>query len=220
MSDSKTTQTQTVISHLEKFPILPAISISDVNDALPLAQALVEGGLSIMEISLHTSAALDAITQITKAYPDVLVGAGTITNPEKLANAESAGAQFGLSPGITPDLLKTAAEKEWPFIPGVITPSEVMRAQDMGFKLLRFFPAESGGGIQTLKTFVRPFHDVQFVPTGGIQKESYMAYLRLSNVIAISGSWIAPAYEIRKKDWNSITQRAQDTLKRLNYSFS
>ncbi len=187
---------------------LPVLVIHDVDHAVPLARALAAGGLTVLEITLRTAAALGAIAAIARDCPDVIVGAGTILSPDDIETAAAAGATFGVSPGATPRLL--AAARAWgrPFYPGTATASEIMAARDAGFGAVKFFPAEANGGAPALKSLAAPLADVTFCPTGGITPANVAAYRALPQVACVGGSWMAPDDAVRAGDWDRITALA------------
>ncbi len=193
-------------------PIVPVMVINKIEDAVPLAKALVAGGISVLEVTLRTSCALEAITKIAKEVPEALVGAGTILNEEQLQQAVDAGAQFVITPGATPSLLKAAMAGTVPLIPGVASISEVMTGMSLGYTNFKFFPAEASGGVNALKAFSGPLADIRFCPTGGITPSSYKDYLALKNVDCIGGSWIAPTDAMEQGDWARITQLCKDAI--------
>ncbi len=188
---------------------LPVIVIDDLTDALPMCRALVQGGLRLLEITLRTPVALDAIAQVAKALPDAIVGAGTITNPADYRNAIAAGARFCVSPGQTSELLAAAAGNVVPLIPGTSSASDIMAARAHGYRLVKFFPAEISGGAPALKGHTGPFPDQLFVPTGGINPEKADAYRAIPNVLTVGGSWMLPADAIKAKDWARIEALAK-----------
>ena len=190
-------------------PVMPVIVLDRVADAVPLAEALVSGGIHVLEITLRTAAALDCVRAIRAAVPNAVVGVGTVTNIAELNAARDAGAAFAVSPGTTPALLAHAATSKFPFLPGSMTPSDVMRALDAGFTAMKLFPAQQAGGIAMLKALGGPFPQVMFCPTGGIDVESAPAYLALHNVACVGGSWLSPAALIANHDWDEIRRRAQ-----------
>lgn len=196
--------------------IIPVITIERVEDAIPLAQALVKGGLKVLEITLRTPVALQAAAAIINDVPEAVVGLGTVTSASELDQAKRIGAQFALSPGATPRLLDAAADCGLPFIPGVATASEIMSARERGFTILKFFPAASSGGINALRALNGPFPGIRFCPTGGISEASASEWLALQNVIAVGGSWLTPAEDIRRGAWDAITERTQRTLAGLS----
>lgn len=194
-------------------PVMPVIVLDHVEDAAPLANALVAGGIRVLEVTLRTKAALDCVRAIRAAVPTAIVGVGTITSIADMDLAREAGAVFGVSPGTTPELLAHAAATGFCFLPGSMNPSDVMRALDAGFTAMKLFPAKQAGGIEMLKALGGPFPQVMFCPTGGIDVDSAVAYLALPNVACVGGSWLAPANLVANKDWNEITQRAQAAAK-------
>ena len=200
---------KTVLEILELTPVIPVVTIEDAADAVPLAQALVTGGLKVIEVTLRSAAAMAAIRAIAHEVPEAIVGAGTLTTPAEFATVSEAGARFAVSPGATPELLIAAARSGLPYLPGVATPSEAMAAAAAGYTALKFFPAESSGGPTTLKSLGEVFPKLRFFPTGGIGQETMGEYLKLENVVCVGGSWIAPREAIRACDWSGITARAR-----------
>jgi 2-dehydro-3-deoxyphosphogluconate aldolase/(4S)-4-hydroxy-2-oxoglutarate aldolase len=194
---------------LRAAPIIPVITIERAEDAVPLARALVAGGLKALEITLRTPAAPAAAAAIAKAVPEAIVGLGTVLTPRDLQSAEALGARFALSPGATPDLLAAAAEGELPFIPGIQTASELMAALARGFDVVKFFPAVPAGGIAALNALAGPFPQVRFCPTGGIGADNFADWLALPNVVSVGGSWLAPPADIRAGNSAAITERAR-----------
>ncbi|MGZ8194658.1 MAG: bifunctional 4-hydroxy-2-oxoglutarate aldolase/2-dehydro-3-deoxy-phosphogluconate aldolase [Methylosarcina sp.] len=190
-------------------PVMPVMVIQNLDDAVPLAQALVAGGIKVLEITLRTPVALDAIRLIRQEVKDALVGAGTIANPGQLKAVEEAGAVFAISPGITPSLLAAADSGSIALIPGVATLSELMLGMEYGLDHFKFFPAEAAGGIPMLKAIAGPFPQITFCPTGGISPENYQAYLQLGNVVCVGGSWLAPQDAVKSKNWTKVTELAQ-----------
>jgi 2-dehydro-3-deoxyphosphogluconate aldolase / (4S)-4-hydroxy-2-oxoglutarate aldolase len=191
-------------------PVLPVLSITEVDGAVALARALTAGGLRVLEITLRTPAALASIEAIRKAVPGAVIGAGTLTRAVDFAAAERAGAQFGVTPGLTPDLAAAARGARFPLLPGVMTPTEVMSARIAGFKVLKFFPAEQAGGVGMLKAMGGPFSDVSFCPSGGITPANARDYLALPNVACVGGSWVAPIKMQAAGDWMGIEALARD----------
>lgn len=188
--------------------VVPVLVIEDLKNALPLAQALYTGGLKVLEITLRTDAALDALKLIREQLPDAIVGAGTVTNAKSLQAAEKAGAQFFVSPGISDSLLDVSHYSNVPLLPGVATPTEAMRLFEMGFNALKFFPAEAAGGTAMLKSIAGPLPQLTFCPTGGINPNNATNYLDLDNVTCIGGSWMAPSQLIATQQWDKISQMA------------
>jgi len=190
-------------------PVIPVIIIDALADAVPLARALVAGGIRVLEVTLRTPVALAAIRAIADALPDALVGVGTITKPDDFAAAKAAGARFGVSPGLTPALIDAARGSDLPLLPGVMTPSEVIAARAAGFTELKLFPAQQAGGIGMLKALGSPFGDVTFCPTGGVTFDNAPEFLALSNVACVGGSWVAPKEAVAAGDWSRITALAR-----------
>ncbi len=190
-------------------PVMPVVTINDAGHAEPLARALLASGVRTIEVTLRTPAALEAISVIAKAAPEMIVGAGTVLNIADLDAAIEAGARYALSPGATPKLMKAARNAKIPFIPGVATSSEIMRGLDLGYTHFKFFPAEQLGGIAALKAQHGPLPNAKFCPTGGISADKAASYLALPNVLCVGGSWIAPADKIKAQDWASIEAAAK-----------
>ena len=200
--------TITINDVMNTSPVMPVMVINQLELAVPLAQALVAGGLKVLEITLRTPVALDAIRRIKAEVPGAIVGAGTIINPRTLDQALEAGAEFIVSPGLTDELLSAALGSGIPLLPGVVTPSEVMRLLEKGIYAMKFFPAEAAGGIPMLKSIGGPLPQVVFCPTGGVTPKNAPDYLALSNVACVGGSWMAPADLVDSGDWAEITRRA------------
>lgn len=201
-----------IIEVLQISPIVPVVVIEDIKDAVPLAQSLVEGGIHIIEVTLRSSCALEAIELIAKNVPKMRVGAGTILNPTQLEQAQNRGAEFLISPGLTIKLLEYAKKKDMPLIPGVSSSSEVMQALELGYNALKFFPAEYCGGVKLLNAFNGPFKGVKFCPTGGISADNMRSYLNLENVLCVGGSWLTPKNLIQNKEWDKITEICKRSL--------
>lgn len=201
-----------IIEILQISPIIPVVVIENIKDAVPLAQSLVEGGIHIIEVTLRSSCALEAIELIAKSVPKMRVGAGTILNPTQLEQAQNRGAEFLISPGLTIKLLEHAKKKDMPLIPGVSSSSEVMQALEVGYSALKFFPAEYCGGVKLLNAFNGPFKGVKFCPTGGISADSMRSYLNLENVLCVGGSWLTPKNLIQNKEWDKITEICKRSL--------
>ena len=191
-------------------PVIPVLTLSDLAHAVPLAEALVGGGLRVLEITLRTPVAIGCLEAIRKAVPDAIVGIGTLTRAVDFAAAGRAGAQFGVTPGLTPELAAAARGARFPLLPGVMTPTEVLAARLAGFNILKLFPAHQAGGVEMLRALGAPFPDVLFCPTGGITRAGAPEYLALPNVVAIGGSWVAPRALIDAKDWQGIEALARD----------
>ena len=195
--------------------VIPVLTIERLEDAVPLAGALVAGGVRVLEVTLRTPVAIPAAKAIMAGVPEAIVGIGTILNAGDLARAEALGVKFGISPGATPELLKAAAASGLPFAPGIATASELMQALAHGFSLVKFFPAEQSGGIGALRALAGPFPDARFCPTGGIGEANAKGWLSEPNVVAVGGSWLCPAAEIRSGNWAGITAICQRTMKSL-----
>jgi len=193
-------------------PVIPVIRIEKVEHAVPMAQALVAGGLRVLEITLRTPIALSAIEQVRKAVPDAIVGAGTLQRPEDFKAAAAAGAQFAVTPGLTAALVEAARQVDYPLLPGVMTPSELLYAAGLGYHTLKLFPAEQAGGVRMLSALGGPFPDVLFCPTGGITRESAPSYLALKNVACVGGSWLTPAELMNAANWRGIEALARDAM--------
>ncbi len=201
-----------IIEVLQISPIIPVVVIENIKDAVPLAQSLIEGGIHIIEVTLRSSCALEAIELIAKNVPKMRVGVGTILNPTQLEQAQNRGAEFLISPGLTIKLLEHAKKKDMPLIPGVSSSSEVMQALELGYNALKFFPAEYCGGVKLLNAFNGPFKGVKFCPTGGISADNMHSYLNLENVLCVGGSWLTPKNLIQNKEWDKIAEICKQSL--------
>lgn len=193
---------------LSRAPVLPVLAIERLDDAVPLARALVEAGLPVLEVTLRTECALAAIARIIAEVPGACVGAGTVINAADLAAVEAAGAAFAISPGATEALYVAAQHAAIPWIPAIATASELMRGLEHGHRRFKFFPAESSGGTAALRAFAGPFPQARFCPTGGIDAESAARYLALGNVMTVGGSWMVPADAAAARDWSRIAALA------------
>jgi len=196
-------------SVLHVSPVIPVVTIADPQHAVPVARALVEGGVGIIELTLRTASALESLKRIANEVPDILLGAGTILTPAQADDAVSAGAQFLVSPGVTPSLLDHMLQLEIPVLPGVATVGEVMALLERGVTAMKFFPAGPAGGPDYLAAIGAPVPAVQFCPTGGISLSSAPDYLALPNVTCVGGSWLTPRAAVEGEDWAQITQLAQ-----------
>ncbi|MHA7878944.1 MAG: bifunctional 4-hydroxy-2-oxoglutarate aldolase/2-dehydro-3-deoxy-phosphogluconate aldolase [Saccharospirillum sp.] len=200
----------TVQSIMEQaYPVMPVLAVSRVEDAVPLAQALKAGGLTVLEVTLRTEAAIDVIAAM-KQVDGVVVGAGTVTRVEQLQQLEAVGADFAISPGATPRLLEAGRQAAMPFLPAVASVSEMMQAMELGYEHFKFFPAAASGGVSALKAFAGPFPNVRFCPTGGISARDFTDYLALPNVLCVGGSWVVPADALNQGDWARIEQLARE----------
>ncbi|MEN9482985.1 bifunctional 4-hydroxy-2-oxoglutarate aldolase/2-dehydro-3-deoxy-phosphogluconate aldolase [Sphaerotilus montanus] len=191
-------------------PVIPVIVIDRVEDAVPLARALVAGGVRVLEVTLRTPAALDCIRAMVAAVPEAIVGAGTVRSIADAQAAKDAGCQFAVSPGYTSEIGRACLDIGLPLLPGVSTASEVMMANADGYRFLKLFPATAVGGINLLKAFASPFHDVVFCPTGGITLDTAPQFLALPNVKVCGGSWLTPADAVKSGDWARITRLAAE----------
>lgn len=190
-------------------PVIPVLTIAEPKDAVPLARALVEGGLKVLEITLRTPAGLPAIKAIATEVDGAIVGAGTILNARDIDAALEAGSAFGVSPGLTAALADAIQASSLPFLPGVATASEAMAARERGWTRLKFFPAEPSGGRAMLASIAGPLPDLAFCPTGGVSETTLRAWLDLKNVLCVGGSWLAPPVDVREGHWHRITERAR-----------
>jgi len=193
---------------MKKAPVIPVLQVEDVEHAVPMARALVAGGLPVLEVTLRTPVALDVIEAMAKSVPEAIVGVGTVCRPGEFDRAQDVGAQFVVSPGVSRALLDSAVRTGLPFLPGAVTPTEILMAMEAGWQYMKFFPAEACGGLKTLKSFHGPFPDIRFCPTGGLRPENYLEYLELPNVLCVGGTWLTPADAVRTGDWQRITDIA------------
>ncbi|HZG18493.1 MAG TPA: bifunctional 4-hydroxy-2-oxoglutarate aldolase/2-dehydro-3-deoxy-phosphogluconate aldolase [Herbaspirillum sp.] len=208
---------KTTLEIMRASPVIPVIAIDKFEHAVPLARALVAGGIRVLEITLRTEHGLPAIRAIAESVPEAIVGVGTLTAPEEFAASRDAGAVFGVSPGLTPALIEAAKRSGLPLLPGVMTPSEVMAAREAGFRQLKLFPAVPAGGIGMLNGIAGPLSDVSFCPTGGITQETAPQFLACKNVVCVGGSWLTPKAAIEAGDWDKITEiaKAASALKKV-----
>lgn len=193
-------------------PIVPVLVIENVEDALPIAEALLAAEIKVLEVTLRTPSAIDVIAKIAKELPEAIVGAGTVTNRELLQRSADAGAKFAISPGLTKDLLQAGNEGDIALIPGISSISELMDGIDLGYDHFKFFPAEASGGVKAIQSIGGPFPDIRFCPTGGINIDNVRNYLALKNVACCGGSWLVSDEIIANKDWNKITELAKQAL--------
>lgn len=196
-------------------PVIPVVVVEAVQDAVPLAEALLAGGVGVIEITLRTPQALEAAARVAKVVPSIALGIGSILDHRQLAAARDAGAHFVVTPGTPPKLAEALRKSEMPALPGSNSLSEMLALRDLGFRHLKFFPAEPAGGAPYLKAVSGPVPDLRFCPTGGIDVEKAKTYLALANVPCVGGSWLAPDALVRARDWAGITQRARETLAAL-----
>jgi len=192
-------------------PVISVLKVEDPEIAIPLAQALVEGGLPVLEVTLRTECALEVIAAMSEVE-GAIVGVGTVIRPEQFTQARHVGARFAVTPGLTPALSEAALDADIPVLPGVMTPSELIAAGEQGFKLLKLYPAEVAGGVAMLKSMGGPFPDIGFCPTGGVTSASMMNYLVLPNVLCVGGSWLTPENLLHNKDWDGIRDLARQAV--------
>ncbi len=197
---------------LKTGPVVPVIVIRKIEQAVPLARALLKGGIKVLEVTLRSEAAIDAIRLLSREVPEAIVGAGTVASREDLEAVTEAGAVFAISPGLTPSLLAAANQGPIALIPGIASASELMLGMEMGYTAFKFFPAEAAGGVPMLKSIGGPFPQITFCPTGGVSEKNYNEYLALANVACVGGSWIVPSREIENGNWDAITQLAEDAV--------
>lgn len=198
-----------LLARLDGVPVIPVLEFASVDEALHVSEALIAGGLPVLEITLRTPVALDAMRAVAAAFPQACVGAGTVLNAAQLKAVREAGAQFAVSPGLTPALAVAAQGEGIALLPGVATASEAMAALEAGFSFLKFFPAEAAGGVPMLKSLYGPFAQLRFCPTGGINAAKAADYLALPNVVCVGGSWIVPKDAVAAGDWGRIRTLAQ-----------
>ena len=191
-------------------PVIPVLTIQVLAHAVPLAQALVRGGLRVLEVTLRSACALDAIRTMRAAVPEAIVGGGTLTRARDFSDCAAAGAQFGVTPGLNAELIAAAANAGFPLLPGIMTPSELISARAAGFAACKLFPAQQAGGVAMLKALGGPFPDHVFCPTGGVSRANAAEYLALPNVLCVGGSWITPAAAMASGDWAAIESLARD----------
>ena len=203
-------KTETLLAHASRAPVIPVVTIQDARHAIPLARTLLEAGLPVIEVTLRSPAALDAIAAIAKAVPDAIIAAGTVLQPGQIAEAVDAGAKLIVTPGTPRKLAKALAAAPVPVMPGCATPSEAMGLSDLGFEVLKFFPAGVMGGLGWLKAVGAPLAHLRFCPTGGIDAKSASAYLALPNVVCVGGSWMVPADALSAGDFETIGRLSRE----------
>ncbi len=201
-----------MFTKLHNLGIVPVVKIDDANKAVALAKAMIDGGLPCAEVTFRTAAAEEAIKLMSEAYPEMLIGAGTVLNPETAEKAVKAGAKFIVSPGFDEDTVKWCIANNVPVVPGLCTPSEIQKAINLGLSVLKFFPAEASGGVGMLKNFAGPFPNVKFMTTGGINQDNLGAYAQCPNVLAIGGSWMVKDKLINEENWAEITRLCQEAV--------
>ena len=195
---------------LEEFGVVPVVVLEDVKDALPLADALAEGGLPCAEVTFRTEAAEESIRQMTERYPDMLVGAGTVLTIDQVNRAVDAGAKFIVSPGFDPEIVDYCLEREIPVFPGCVTPSEVAQAVKRGLRVVKFFPAEQFGGVSTIKALAAPYTTVRFMPTGGVNAKNLKDYLECGKIVCCGGSWMVKGSLIREGKFDQILEMTKE----------
>ncbi|WP_028216192.1 bifunctional 4-hydroxy-2-oxoglutarate aldolase/2-dehydro-3-deoxy-phosphogluconate aldolase [Paraburkholderia oxyphila] len=200
--------TSTVADIVRLGPVIPVLAFDTPEQGEHVSRALHAGGVKVLEITLRTAAGLEAIERAAKIAPDIVVGVGTITKPEHCALAKKAGAQFGVSPGLTRDIHQASLDAGLPLLPGVMTPSDIIAAMEFGYEIVKFFPAVPAGGINMLQAFHGPFPTLKFCPTGGITAESAINFLALPNVVCVGGSWLTPKAAVAAQDWAEVTRLA------------
>jgi 2-dehydro-3-deoxyphosphogluconate aldolase/(4S)-4-hydroxy-2-oxoglutarate aldolase len=201
---------------MRRSPVIPVMVIEHLDQAVPLAEALVEGGLPVLEVTLRSEVAIQAVSEIARNVSGAIVGVGTVTRAEHFTESADAGAAFAVSPGLTGALAEASCHHELPFLPGVFTPSDVMRAQSWGFNALKLFPAQQAGGIGMLKALAGPLPGVSFCPTGGIGADDFVDFLDLPNVACVGGSWVCPATAIASRDWEQVARLARQVHEKLD----
>ena len=215
MQQTSSTRADLLADAFRQAKVIPVITFERLDDAVPLANALIEGGIRFLEITLRSAVALQAAAEIIKRVPEAYVGIGTVLTADDLKKAKDIGARFALSPGATPELLDAAAASDLPFAPGIATASELMAARQRGFDLVKFFPASTSGGKDGLRALRGPFPNTRFCPTGGIGEGDFADWLTLPGVLAVGGSWLTPADDIRNGAWSAITERAKRTVAKI-----
>ncbi|HSH57061.1 MAG TPA: bifunctional 4-hydroxy-2-oxoglutarate aldolase/2-dehydro-3-deoxy-phosphogluconate aldolase [Halomonas sp.] len=211
------TRTSELDSICLKAEVIPVLAIQRIEDAVPLARALLEGGLSVLEVTLRTDCALEAVRRIKEALPQVSIGVGTVLTPAQYRQAEEVGADFIVTPGTTEALYRHGVESPVPMLPGVASVSELMNGWQFGYRRFKFFPAEASGGIKALKAFAGPLPEARFCPTGGINLDNAADYLALPNVMCVGGSWLTPQSLIEAEDWGAIRQLAREAAERYHH---
>ncbi len=201
-----------VIEEIEKLGIVPVIAIEDAAKAVPLAKALVDGGLPCAEVTFRTKAAKDTIRAMSEAFPEMIVGAGTVLSTEQVDEAVEAGAKFVVSPGLNPEVVRYCQKRNIPIIPGVVTPSEIEEAINLGITVVKFFPAEAAGGIKMIKAMSAPYGNIRFMPTGGICTSNLKEYLSFDKIIACGGSWMVKKDYINAGDFETIKQLTKEAV--------
>ncbi|WP_106478834.1 bifunctional 4-hydroxy-2-oxoglutarate aldolase/2-dehydro-3-deoxy-phosphogluconate aldolase [Phytohalomonas tamaricis] len=208
-------RTNEIDSICQRTEVIPVLTINRIEDAVPLCRALYEGGLPVLEVTLRTDCALEALHRLRDALPEASIGAGTVLTTAQYRQAEDAGVDFVVTPGTTDELFEYGVQSPVPLLPGIATVTELLKGWQYGYRRFKFFPAESSGGVSALKAFAGPLRDVQFCPTGGITLDNAGNYLKLRNVMCIGGSWVTPKEMIENEDWDGIKKLAQETAQFL-----
>ncbi len=206
-----------LLKSLRWHKIIAVVVIDDSKDAIPLAQALLDGGISAIELTLRTPSAIESFRLIRERFPEMIAGLGTVISTEQVKQAVEVGAAFAVAPGLNPKVVLAAQHAGLPFTPGVVTPSDIEKAIDLGCRLLKFFPAESSGGVAYLNSMAGPYDHLglEYIPLGGLDENNFVRYLELKNVPAVGGSWIAPRGLIQSADWSTITANARRAIERM-----
>ncbi len=205
----------TITEQFKEYGVVPVVVLNDAKDALPLAKALVEGGLACAEVTFRTDAAEESIRLMSEAYPDMLVGAGTVLTIDQVNRAVHAGAKFIVSPGFDPEIVDYCLEKNIPVLPGCITPSEVAQAVKRGLKVVKFFPAEQAGGVAMIKAMAAPYTMVKFMPTGGISTKNLADYLGCDKILCCGGSWMVKGDMIKAGEFDKITAMTKEAVEKV-----
>ncbi len=203
---------QTILELLTRCKVVPVIQINHVEHAVPLANTLVENGLPVAEVTFRTDVAADAIKAMKAAVPELCVGAGTLLTKQQIDSAIEAGAEFGVAPGLNPTTANYCKEKGLPFIPGINNPSQIEQAMELGYSLLKFFPAEASGGIPMVKSLLAPYRDIQLMPTGGIKPDNLQDYLAVDRVLCCGGTWLTDTALMDDGRWDEIGERIRETV--------
>ncbi|ANW26694.1 2-dehydro-3-deoxyphosphogluconate aldolase [Vibrio coralliilyticus] len=201
-----------MINKLKQFKVIPVIQINSVEQAIPLAKVLVENGLPVAEVTFRTEAAADAIKAMREAYPEMCIGAGTVLNAEQIEQAQQAGSEFVVAPGLNPNTVRRCQEVGMPIVPGVNSPSQVEQALELGLNFLKFFPAEASGGVAMVKSLLAPYVDVSLMPTGGIGKGNVNDYLAIDRVVCCGGTWMVAPKLIENEQWEEIGQLVREAV--------
>lgn len=202
-----------ILEKLEKCGIVPVVVLDRVEDAKPLAKALIDGGIDIAEVTFRTDAAEESIRIMSKEFPNMLIGAGTVLTVEQLEKAYDAGAKFIVSPGFDPNIIKKAQKLNIPVFPGAVTPTEIINALNEGLEIIKFFPAGNYGGLKTLKALTAPFTNIKFIPTGGINLDNLKEFIEFDKIIAVGGSWVCPTNLINEQKFEEITRLSKESRK-------